>query len=259
MTEVINQVYETTDYSLFTKTDNRDVVPNRKLELELLTHGQRQPIIVNEKMEIIDGQHRFYHLKKNGMSIKYIVDANASFETIISMNTSAKNWSLNDFINAYANKGKPSFIDLNNFIKEHPLLSINTIVVAGAARRSGTHSNVVAKLKNGQYDFINKKQLKEFYDFFETVIITTSLPNKPFLQSALWTIFTVENFDKNRMLKQLKKNNITAESIEGYAPKKILVTLLETYNGRWNDDNPKTIQYYTNRKGALIIPQVTKK
>lgn len=259
MPRVIDQVYQTTNYALFSKTDNRSVTHNKKLEIELLTHGQRQPIIVNGNFEVIDGQHRLYYLQKNGKPVKYIIDPDADFGTIISMNTSAKNWSLQDFIIAYANKGVSTFIELNNFIATHPLLSVNTIVVAGSSRRIGTFSNVLKKLKDGQYDFSNKQQLTDFYNFYENVLEKTLLPNKPILQSALWTLFTAEVFDEKRMLQQMSKINISSEFIEGYSEKMILVKFLELYNGRWSDDNPKTIQYYTNRKGALVIPGAMKK
>lgn len=60
------------------------------------------------------------------------------------------------------------------------------------------------------------------------------------------------------MLTQLKKSDLTSETIEGFSKKKLLLTFLETYNGRWSDDHPSLIQYFINRKGSLTIPSLPK-
>ncbi|WP_225208656.1 hypothetical protein [Streptococcus pneumoniae] len=71
-------------------------------------------------------------------------------------------------------------------------------------------------------------------------------------------MYTTSVFDENRMLTQLKKSDLTSEDIEGFAKKKLLLTFLELYNGRWSDDHPSLIQYFINRKGSLTIPSLPK-
>ena len=51
---------------------------------------------------------------------------------------------------------------------------------------------------------------------------------------------------------------MNSETIEGYSKKRLLLLFLETYNGRWSDDHPSVIQYFINRKGALVIPSLPK-
>lgn len=252
------QIYTTTDYDKFSKISNRQVVENKKLERELLEIGQRSPIIVNKKLQVIDGQHRLMYLKKHGKPVNYIIDADADFKTVISMNTSAVNWSLRDYIDAYAYEGDPEFVKLHKFIEKNTLLSDKMIVTAGASRRDGTASKVISRLREGEYVFSNEKQLVDFCNFYETLLSKTNLPNKPFLQSTLWTLFTTSVFDKTRMINQLKKYNLKNEDIEGYSKKNILMRFLEIYNGRWSDEHPNCIQYYTNRKGTLVIPSLPK-
>ena len=58
-----NEILTTTDYDMFRKISNRKITENPKLEEELLSEGQRQPILVNGKMEVIVGQHRLYYLR----------------------------------------------------------------------------------------------------------------------------------------------------------------------------------------------------
>lgn len=251
-----NEILTTTDYSIFSKLSNRRISPNKKLEEELLAEGQRQPILVNDKLQVIDGQHRLFYLQKHRKPVRYIIDPTANFRTVISMNTSAVNWSLRDYIHSYALEGDPEFIKLTRFLEEIDLLSDQMVVTAGAGRRRGTSSKIVDNLKEGNYVFSNEKQLRAFCKFYEMVLSETKLPNKPILQSCIWTLYTTSVFDEERMLSQLKKTNFSDEDIAGFSHKKLLLALLETYNGRWSDDHPSVIQYYTNRKNALVIPSL---
>ena len=72
----VNSVYRTNDYSLFSKLDgNRDV---NKAHLHRLKKSIKEeslcvPIIVNEKYEIIDGQHRFSCWENLMLPVYYIV------------------------------------------------------------------------------------------------------------------------------------------------------------------------------------------
>lgn len=253
-----NKILTTTEYDIFSKLSNRKITENKKLEDELLSQGQRQPILVNDKLQVIDGQHRLYYLKKHRKPVQYIIDPTADFQTVISMNTSAVNWSLRDYVYSYSLEGDPEFIKLMNFLEENDLLSDKMVIAAGSGRRDGTASMVVKNLKEGIYVFSNEQQLRRFCKFYELMLSETQLPNKPFLQSVLWTLYTTPVFNENRMISQLKKSNITGETIEGYSKKSLLLLFLETYNGRWNDDHPNLIQYYINRKKSLTIPSLPK-
>ncbi|WP_105264188.1 ParB N-terminal domain-containing protein, partial [Streptococcus suis] len=117
-----NEILITTDYGIFSKLSNRKITENSKLEDELLSQGQRQPILVNDKLQVIDGQHRLYYLKKHRKPVRYIIDPTADFKTVISMNTSAVNWGLRDYVYSYSLEGDTEFIKLMNFLEENDLL-----------------------------------------------------------------------------------------------------------------------------------------
>lgn len=71
-------VYKTSDYTIFSfMEDNRvvnaDIV--RKIKEKIQEFGWiREPILVNEKLQIIDGQHRFTALKELGFPVEFIID-----------------------------------------------------------------------------------------------------------------------------------------------------------------------------------------
>ena len=75
----VNQIHQTTDYSMFqTLEGNRNL---NKLHLKRLKNSFQKkyllsPIIVNEKFEIIDGQHRFEAGKQLGLPINFLIAPN---------------------------------------------------------------------------------------------------------------------------------------------------------------------------------------
>ena len=67
----------TRDYSIFKYFDRNRIVSKtnvEKLRQDMLIHGQKDEVIVNERWQVIDGQHRIAALEK----VIYEV-ANASF------------------------------------------------------------------------------------------------------------------------------------------------------------------------------------
>jgi len=82
----VNKVYKTNDLSIFNQIKgNRPPNPQhvRRLCDSIKTHGILQnPIIVNENMDIIDGQHRLLAAKESESSVYYIVVDGYSLEEV---------------------------------------------------------------------------------------------------------------------------------------------------------------------------------
>lgn len=116
-------VYLTTDYDQFKYvTGNRDI-GNRvaKLEKSVAKIGYvPAPIIVNEKMEIIDGQARFEYCKKTGTAIAYYVIPGLTVDDCTAMNTVSTVWSIRDFINSYADRHYDSYLLMEKYLDKFP-------------------------------------------------------------------------------------------------------------------------------------------
>lgn len=115
MGKVVGNIYEETDYSKFKKLpDNRDVLSGRlnKLMASFSIRQILNPIIVNEKMQIIDGQGRYETLKKLGKPIQYIVAKGANSDDCKRMNRYNTKWSSLDFAKSYASSGNQNYINL---------------------------------------------------------------------------------------------------------------------------------------------------
>lgn len=105
-----------------------------------------RPIVVNQKMEIIDGQHRLLAAKALDTEIYYQV-IDLSSDDIVRMNI-AKTWSNSDFVNFYCRNGYEEYIKLNEFMKKH---NLNLKVAMNIAM--GTEKKGFLDFKLGKFKF----------------------------------------------------------------------------------------------------------
>lgn len=121
--EIAYSVYTTKDYSIFRRlVGNRDIPESRisKIVASIQEIGWvRNPIVVNEKMEVIDGQGRLTALQRLGMPVEYIIANGASTKECIYMNMNMVNWKLPDFIKSYAEQGNANYQRLLTLMEKY--------------------------------------------------------------------------------------------------------------------------------------------
>jgi len=114
----INQVMTTNDYSIFNFIDgNRVVNPlnKRRLAESFKIKQIFAPIIVNERFEIIDGQHRFMVMMENDLPVVYVIIPGLKLEDVHRLNTNMKNWGADDFMNGYIRLGNEEYVRYKAF------------------------------------------------------------------------------------------------------------------------------------------------
>jgi hypothetical protein len=121
--EKVNEVYKTYDLSMFKSIDGNRV-PNlqhiRRLSSSVNQHGMKcNPIIINEKFEVIDGQHRLAAAKDAETFVYYIMIKGYSLEEVHTLNLNQKNWAKKDFMEGYADMGVESYIKLRSFVNKN--------------------------------------------------------------------------------------------------------------------------------------------
>lgn len=125
----VNDVYSTKDYNKFKfRGDNRIVKDSHvKGLIENMKLRGWEPgsyVVINEKGEIIDGQHRVKAASQVGITVHYTIEKKAGFETIRNLNRNQKNWAITDHIHGFVEENNPHYIKLNNFIKEYKELKV---------------------------------------------------------------------------------------------------------------------------------------
>jgi|6_EtaG_2_1085325.scaffolds.fasta_scaffold87071_2 hypothetical protein len=116
-------------------------------------------IFINEKFEIIDGQHRFCACKNKGLPIQYIILKGAGFKEITLLNTSQKNWKKEDFLNFYCEMEKDSYLFLKKVIVEYKVsLNVCGYFIDEQWGRAGFGDNRRSAFRQGCFEMNLQKK-----------------------------------------------------------------------------------------------------
>jgi hypothetical protein len=250
--KVVNQVIETNDYKIFkTLVGNRSV---NTLHVKRLKDSFRKayllsPIIVNRKLEIIDGQHRFLAAQELGLPINYIVANNYGLEEVQLLNTNMKNWKKEDYLNAYCDLKHPEYLKFRKFMDLFPDLgmmcceAILTDRLSGGAfsradsafksntNKRGTYTILYfqegdLKIKNYNVSIENAEKImmiKPYYDGF----------NRSTFVRAMLGIFKIVYYDHNKLMERLIANPTSMQHCSNVTQYKAMIE--DIYNFRSRD------------------------
>ena len=148
MSDVYNhpEIFVTNDYSAFKfLKGNRDIKQVKRIVDSVREIGQFQsPILVNEKMEIIDGQHRFAAFSSLGLPIYYQIHQGVGLKETTFLNSSQRRWSSKDFLHSQIALGNENYIYIDALQKKYHGFAVQVIVSifhGNISSGGGRHSN----------------------------------------------------------------------------------------------------------------------
>lgn len=209
MKEADYRVYVSERYEDFKILDgNREVRQQRVSAIEKSVKNVgwiRNPILVNEKMEIIDGQGRFEVLKKLGYPIEFIIDDGIGIEECRSMNIKQTNWTSRDFIDSYAELSNTNYMFLKNLIEQFPRISL-TVINCSVNDGAQISQSVVKEgnFKCSEEDYNNAKKVLSFIDRLLPYILKIE-GNISYLQCAIIFIYKYTEAEMDRIEMVLQK------------------------------------------------------
>lgn len=245
---VVATVSETYDYDKFKPlSGNRPVNPIHVLRLKESFQAQylMSPILVNEKDEVIDGQHRLCAARELGYPIRYIVANGYALNEVQRLNTHGNNWTKSDYLNAYCELGYPNYITFRKFMNRFPdfgisaaesLLSLQTAdkkrYYKAARSRNRDGEVFVRTFKEGNFEIPdyerslklaqNISKIKPYYEGFNRrffVVTMVSLSNHP-------------EFDFNRFFDRLKANASGLYNCTNVSQYKAAIELVYNFRSR---------------------------
>lgn len=204
------EVYTTRDYDKFKKLLGNREISAKRINKIMASIGKvgyiTNPIIVNEKMEIIDGQGRFEALKQLNLPIDYIVVNGAGIEACLNMNIYQEKWRILDYINSYAERGNENYRKLKVLLDTYPLFSISTCTTA----LFNTGKFPTAALKNGEL-IINDEDYKKAIDNLNYItplipyVRKTNGKLEPFFQAVIYAR-SMDGVDEKRLMSRLQES-----------------------------------------------------
>jgi hypothetical protein len=118
MVKFSNQVHTTTDYFLFKPIEgnrNKNLLHINRLKKSMAETYLFTVIIVNEKYEIIDGQHRFDVIQELKLPLNYIVCNGYGLNEVHILNQNSKTWTSDDYLDGYCKLGYKDYLKYKEF------------------------------------------------------------------------------------------------------------------------------------------------
>jgi hypothetical protein len=205
----IATVYETENLEIFkTLAGNRDVKEKRKAKLieSIDKYGYiTNPIIVNEKYEVIDGQGRLAACKELGVPISYIIVPNVGIKECQVFNMYGETWKVKDFIECYATRGSKDYqriLDLSGYG-----FGIRTYMFANGLYGGTPVSERIIREGRAVSSEETYQNAKEALEYLVTVKPFTDKVDgrKTDLESAVLFAYYDENCDNGRLSEALSK------------------------------------------------------
>ena len=208
--KIVNTVYQTSDYGKFHELlGNREVLTIRvnKIRKSIEENGYIfNPIIVNEKNEVVDGQGRLRALRDLQLPVDYIVVHGLSVKDCIALNISASNWNNMDYIQSYAQQGNHNYQNIEELVKAYKRIGVVSVISAV----TGTCDNKSQKLKQGELIctdemMLNASELLGYANNFIDVIINNKKGSKDYMTYAIFFAYNHPNIDRQQLIKKFVK------------------------------------------------------
>lgn len=210
----MTKILQTTKYNQFKVIKgNRNI--NRKYlaklaeaikEDNMLEHN---PIMVNQDMKVLDGQHRLKSAEMIGVPIYYVVVPTGGLREVQMLNTNVRRWTNDDFLESYIAIGKDEYITLRDFARSFDLTTASAVLMLSGAMLTGRkRGQVVEDFRNGDFKVTNMEWSIDFMRKLSDIVKYTeeeAWKDREFL-TALVRVYKTIPHDK--LLEKLEQSNV---------------------------------------------------
>ncbi len=163
-------VFQTDDYSQFKMiAGNRGINTNKVSRIikqieagnDMLRYYPIQVRVNGQKMEILDGQHRFFICKKLKRPVHYIIVTDQkSMVDIAKVNSNVETWKPVDYLNLYINQGNEHYVKLQKFVKDYGMkigLAVK-LLHGGSVNSKGSFGKSNEIFQNGIFEVLKQAE-----------------------------------------------------------------------------------------------------
>lgn len=206
---VQNIVQETTDYGMFSLIDSnreqsRGHIEALKIAYEEMGNLTRvQPILINEKYQIIDGQHRFMASKDMGVPIYFTVVPGLGIRHARSMNILHRSWGVDDFAQSYATDGNINYQKYLDIRQDYGFSHSTTLTYIMGADVRG----MFKVFRAGDLTIPDETVARDRLDSLIEIEGAGGFAKDHKFAVALLKAIQAEGYDHNRMLRKLNNSS----------------------------------------------------
>src|SRR5581483_8857706 len=158
------KVYQTTEYARFKFINGNRELNEQKINrivgdieagIDVLMY---YPLVVRERdgrLEIDDGQHRFYISKKLKRPVYYIIaPEERKLVDIAKINSNTEKWKVKDFIHCYVQQGNEHYVKLHEFMTVYELSAtlVMKLLGDGEPGNGGGGRDNAQKFQRGEFE-----------------------------------------------------------------------------------------------------------
>jgi hypothetical protein len=235
------QVHTTTDYSMFKTIDgNRNVnlLHINRLKKSMQEHYLFTVIVVNEKYEIIDGQHRFHAIRDLSLPLHYTMIPGYSLLQVQILNANSSNWSSQDYLQAYCDLGYEDYLTLSEFLRKYNLnISIGaSILIGNTTGQGGIKAGAPFEFfKHGTLK-VSDKQVKDAEKFMDMLYLFEPYFNGFKTRSFVFALMKLSNNPDFSITELLQKVKIQPSALQSCVHVNQMISLIEEiYNYKRRD------------------------
>lgn len=201
----LSHVHTTTDYGLFKSIDgnrNLNLLHLNRLRKSMQERALFTIITVNERYEIIDGQHRFEVSKELGLPVHYVMCAGYGLNEVHIMNATSKTWNSDDYMEGYCQLGKQAYLTYKKFKNTYELDHASCLAILAKFE----NGSAIKEFYEGRFEIHNYKQAVEFAERLNLIGKYYEGNKRRMFVRALLTLFKNERFEFMEFLNKLRLN-----------------------------------------------------
>ena len=198
------RIFTTSDYSIFVLSEMNRVPGHYKKVLQSIKENdytKYQPILVNNKMEIVDGQNRFLACQELGLPIHFIVSETINIFAAADINRASKNWNSMDYVQHYAKRGRESYIELLDVCAKYDQ---KLSVVQQFGKITNNHKSAAECVKAGDFQFKTDVDIDGFFNHVKDFSDYYHFSKQDKFVKAVLRLFLTEGYKPEKMLKKLR-------------------------------------------------------
>lgn len=129
---IFGNIMKTNNYDLFKMVKGNRRVNQANYSKIIKSMKEEQliiPIVVNEKYEIIDGQHRFLASKDLGKPVYYFVVNGYGIDQVKRANIASSNWKKEDYLEMFISEGNTAYIEFEAIRERYDMSTSNLLKI----------------------------------------------------------------------------------------------------------------------------------
>ena len=219
MTE--KKIMVTDDYSIFKSLEGNRAAKDKRVDKivqSILKIGYiTSPILVNENMEVIDGQGRLSALERLSMPVEYIIQPGIGIEECRQMNIHQSNWTDYDYVCSYAIRGDENYQKLQSLMDRFDM-PIQVILQATRDKLSQGGYKNTKTVREGKFEcdvdqYERAKWQLMYADGFRQVAKSIGGSRNPFYIAVIYAYRNLDSDGRNKMETVVRKNMLSIPAL----------------------------------------------